>query len=133
MRRLMVHSVGVVALSALMVLLGPSPSRQLPYLGGSGGANLAASSLSGHAATPLAVAVDDGRWKLGSDGACYWDPDDSGPDQCSQTSGRWKLGGDGTCYWDADDSGANQCEPPAASAPVEASTFSRRARLRAGA
>ena len=29
-----------------------------------------------------------------------------GPDQCSQSGGRWKLGGDGSCYWDANDSGA---------------------------
>lgn len=33
---------------------------------------------------PRAVqaASDTGRWKIGNDG-CYWDPNDSGPDQCS--------------------------------------------------
>jgi len=30
---------------------------------------------------PAALA-DQGRWKVGGDG-CYWDPNDSGPDQCS--------------------------------------------------
>jgi hypothetical protein len=57
-----------------------------------------------------------GRWKLGGDGSCNWDPNDSGPDQCSQgnPTGRWKLGGDGSCYWDANDSGPDQCSPPPA-------------------
>jgi hypothetical protein len=53
----------------------------------------------------------DGRWKLGGDGSCYFDPDDSGPDQCEPNLGRWKLGGDGSCYWDPSDSGPNQCAP----------------------
>jgi hypothetical protein len=26
-------------------------------------------------------------------------------------TGRWKLGGDGSCYWDPNDSGPNQCDP----------------------
>jgi hypothetical protein len=29
----------------------------------------------------------------------------------SVQDGRWKLGGDGSCYFGANDSGANQCEP----------------------
>ena len=29
----------------------------------------------------------------------------------SGQEGRWKLGGDGSCYFGANDSGANQCEP----------------------
>ncbi len=53
----------------------------------------------------------DGRWKLASDGSCYLDRNDEGPDQCSPSPGRWKLGGDHSCYWDDDDSGPNQCEP----------------------
>jgi len=28
----------------------------------------------------------------------------------SGQDGRWKLGGDGSCYFDANDSGPNQCE-----------------------
>lgn len=54
-----------------------------------------------------------GRWKLGGDGSCYWDPNDFGPDQCSEATGRWKLGGDGSCYWDPNDGGPDQCQPEA--------------------
>jgi len=60
---------------------------------------------------PSATVGQDGRWKLGGDGSCYFDPDDSGPDQCSPNLGRWKLGGDGSCYWDPADEGPNQCSP----------------------
>jgi hypothetical protein len=62
--------------------------------------------------------TQDGRWKLGDDGSCYFDANDSGPNQCdpgtgSTVSGRWKLSGDGpSCYFDPNDSGPNQCEPP---------------------
>ena len=57
--------------------------------------------------------VSDGRWKLGGDGSCYWDPDDS-VRMMLANQGRWKLGGDGSCYCDPADSGPNQCSPPAA-------------------
>jgi hypothetical protein len=50
-----------------------------------------------------------GRYKLDGSGRCYWDPNDSGPNQC--TMGRWKSDGHGGCYWDANDSGSNQCSP----------------------
>jgi hypothetical protein len=63
----------------------------------------------------------EGRWKLGGDGACYFDAADSGPDQCAPMTGRWKLGGDGNCYFDANDGGPDQCVPveatPATIAP----------------
>src|SRR5262245_22688294 len=49
-----------------------------------------------------------GRWKIG--GPCYWDPNDSGPDQCEPDPGRWKLGTEG-CYFDSGDNGPDQCEP----------------------
>ncbi len=62
-----------------------------------------------------------GRWKLGGDGSCYWDPNDIGPDQCSPPTGRWKLGGDGSCYWDPNDSGPDQCVPTVA-APANEQT-----------
>jgi subtilisin family serine protease len=52
-----------------------------------------------------------GRWKLNYDGSCYWDPNDSGPDQCDPDLGRWKLANDGSCYWDPNDSGPDQCVP----------------------
>jgi hypothetical protein len=83
-------------------------------------------------AAKATAATTDGRWKLGGDGSCYWDPDDSGPDQCSQVVGRWKLGGDGSCYFDANDSGPNQCEPPAASGAAEARAISLRTAFRPG-
>ena len=59
----------------------------------------------------------DGRWKEGSDGSCYFDPSDEGPDQC--TRGRWKIGEAGSCYFDGFDSGPDQCsltDPVAGSA-----------------
>jgi hypothetical protein len=134
MRRLVVHSVGVIALAMLMALLVPSSDQQLQYRAASLVTNLSVAGVSGHAARPVSTAVSDGRWKLGGDGSCYWDPDDAGPDQCSQTpTGRWKLGGDGSCYWDANDSGADQCAPPAPSPAAEARAFSSRAKLRPGA
>jgi len=53
---------------------------------------------------------EDGRWKSDGNGGCYWDANDSGPDQCDPTSGRWKSDGFGNCYWDANDSGSDQCQ-----------------------
>ena len=112
MRRLVEHTAGAIALAALLALLvSPSVVPSNDHV-------MANSFTSGLAITPAAAA--EGRWKLGGDGACYWDPDDSGPDQCSQSSGRWKLGGDGSCYWDANDSGPNQCAPPAEAPAAEA-------------
>jgi len=64
-------------------------------------------------AAPAPIAGQDGRWKSDGNGGCYFDPDDSGPDQCSATLGRWKDDGNGGCYYDASDSGPNQCQPPA--------------------
>jgi hypothetical protein len=54
-----------------------------------------------------------GRYKIGKPGECYWEPRDSGPNQCTPRpapTGRWKESG-GRCYWDANDSGPNQCRP----------------------
>ena len=106
MRSLLVRSATTVVMVALMGLLAsPGPVKQLsPYTGFTSGAPT----------TILhSTIAQDGRWKLGGDGSCYFDPDDSGPDQCSANPGRWKLGGDGSCYWDPADSGPNQCTPPA--------------------
>lgn len=50
-----------------------------------------------------------GRYKDDGQGGCYWDPNDSGPDQCQPATGRWKLDGNGGCYWDPNDSGPDQC------------------------
>jgi hypothetical protein len=52
-----------------------------------------------------------GRWKDDGQGGCYWDPNDSGPDQCVPPTGRWKDDGQGGCYWDPNDSGPDQCVP----------------------
>ncbi|HVX56678.1 MAG TPA: hypothetical protein VHA37_03010 [Candidatus Saccharimonadales bacterium] len=57
------------------------------------------------------VEENDGRWKDDGQGGCYWDPYDSGPDQCNPSGGRWKSDGSGGCYF-ADDSGPDQCTPP---------------------
>ena len=66
----------------------------------------------------LAVGLSgqDGRWKLGGDGSCYFDASDSGPNQCEpsrstpgqQSAGRWKLGESDTCYFDSNDSGPDR-------------------------
>ena len=121
MRRLVEHIVGALVMAALIALVVPASarhqsSRQPAALAAT---NLFAATGTGTVTKPAAAATSDGRWKLGGDGSCYWDPDDSGPDQCSPNQGRWKLGGDGSCYWDASDSGPNQCEP-ASAAPAEA-------------
>jgi hypothetical protein len=82
----------------------------------------------GLAAAAAAASKSDGRWKIGSDGGCYFDDTDSGPDQCLPP-GRWKIGDDGGCYFDAEDSGPNQCTPAesTASAVPQAATSSLRA------
>jgi hypothetical protein len=51
-----------------------------------------------------------GRLKDDGFGGCYWEPNDSGPNQC-YPNGRWKVDGSGGCYWDANDAGPNQCAP----------------------
>src|SRR5262245_10861897 len=106
MRSLLVRSATMMAMIALMGLVTPS-ATVTPFSPHAGFTT----------ATPTllhSTATQDGRWKLGGDGSCYFDPDDSGPDQCSPNAGRWKLGGDGSCYWDPADSGPNQCSPPTA-------------------
>ena len=52
-----------------------------------------------------------GRYKKTGD-RCEWDPKDSGPDQCVPPKGRFKKDG-GRCVWDANDSGTDQCRPGA--------------------
>jgi hypothetical protein len=49
-----------------------------------------------------------------------WEPNDSGPDQCSGSTptGRWKSDGNGGCYWEPNDSGPDQCVPPHASLSI---------------
>ena len=106
MRSLLVRSATMVAMVTLMGLLAP-PTSMTQFSSHSGFTNVTSTTIL-HSAT-----TQDGRWKLGGDGSCYFDPDDSGPDQCSPNPGRWKLGGDGNCYWDPADSGPNQCTPPA--------------------
>ena len=62
---------------------------------------------------PVGVSVQDGRWKLGGDGSCYFDANDSGPNQCEpnlptpspRSAGRWKVGENDACYFDPNDSG----------------------------
>ena len=52
-----------------------------------------------------------GRFKWDGRGGCYWEPNDSGPDQCSPPPGRYKYNGSGSCYWEPNDSGPDQCSP----------------------
>lgn len=116
MRRLVEHSVRALVMAALIALVvQPSVTQHSPSQPAA--TSLFAATGTGTVNEPVAAATADGRWKLGGDGSCYWDPDDSGSDQCSPNQGRWKLGGDGSCYWDANDSGPNQCEPASAASP----------------
>jgi hypothetical protein len=68
------------------------------------------------------VVVQKGRNKAGPGGTCVFDPNDSGPDQCTlsgssgtpgtpSSAGRFKAGPGGTCVFDPNDSGPNQCTP----------------------
>jgi hypothetical protein len=129
MRRLVEHIAGAIALTALMALLIPA---SVAPLNDHATVSATAAATTGLAAKPTAAATADGRWKLGGDGSCFWDPDDSGPDQCAQAEGRWKLGGDGSCYWDANDSGPSQCAPPAESPAAEARALSPQTAFRPG-
>jgi hypothetical protein len=70
------------------------------------GASLALAMILAGSVSSSAV---DGRWKLADDGSCYFDAEDSGPDQCDATPGRWKDDGNGGCYFDENDSGPDQC------------------------
>ena len=54
-----------------------------------------------------------GRYKL-TGGGCVWDPNDTGPDQCSPAPppGRFKFDGWGNCYWEPNDFPPDQCSLP---------------------
>ena len=89
MRRLVEHSAAAIAFAALMALLIPSsvvPSNP----------------------DAMASAITDTHKAIATSPTA------------ATSDGRWKLGGDGSCVFDANDSGPNQCEPPAASPAVEA-------------
>jgi hypothetical protein len=62
--------------------------------------------------TPPVLMSATGRWKWGGS-ECYWEPNDSGPNQCSpgERRGRWKDQGYRVCVWDENDSGPDQCDP----------------------
>ena len=51
-----------------------------------------------------------GRFK-GGPNACTWDANDAGPDQCRPPKGRWKGGPNNACTWDGNDDGPDQCNP----------------------
>lgn len=59
-----------------------------------------------------AVPAEAGRWKIGY-GKCYWDANDSGPNQCSP--GRWKV--NNGCWFVVNDTGPDQCVPPPQTTP----------------
>jgi hypothetical protein len=59
----------------------------------------------------LAVAPVEANGRYKKDGKrCVWDPNDSGPNQCTPPKGRYKKAGD-RCVWEANDSGPDQCTP----------------------
>jgi hypothetical protein len=80
----------------------------------SGNASLQGFNLDGGRYLGPTPASPTGRYMLDGNGACYWEPNDSGDDQCSvppPPTGRWKGDGYGGCYWDPNDSGPDQCSP----------------------
>jgi hypothetical protein len=84
--------------------------------GGSGLTTTQPSPINAMDAGRSLVVVEKGRNKIGPAGTCVFDPNDSGPDQCtllgtSQSSGRFKAGPGNTCVFDPTDSGPNQCTP----------------------
>jgi len=107
MRSVLVRSAAMVATIVVGLI---APSLSVPATIGNSDHQLV--TVTSNTAMPLRSTLSqDGRWKLGGDGSCYFDPDDAGPDQCTPNLGRWKLGGDGSCYWDPADEGPNQCAP----------------------
>jgi hypothetical protein len=61
-----------------------------------------------------------GRFKASPDGTCIFDPNDSGPNQCTPavvipgnppSGGRFKAGPGGSCVFVPNDGGPNQCTP----------------------
>lgn len=97
----MLEFIGIQA--ATVAGLNPAPCGGGGGCGGCGGGSAAAMAAHGGGGS--------GRWKV--DGStCYFDPTDSGADQCDPTAGRWKDDGNGGCYFDPNDYGPNQCQPP---------------------
>jgi hypothetical protein len=90
--------------------------------------NLGASRSAG---ASVYVAPPTGRYKYNGSGQCYWEPNDSGPNQCTPPpppTGRYKLDGQGHCYWDPYDSGPNQCTPLSQETPTPAESTVGQAR-----
>jgi hypothetical protein len=67
-----------------------------------------------------ATGTSSGRFKASPDGTCIFDPNDSGPDQCTPavvvpgnppSGGRFKAQPDGSCVFVPNDGGPNQCTP----------------------
>jgi hypothetical protein len=80
-----------------------------------------------------AASASSGRFKAAPDGTCTFDPNDSGPDQCTPavvipgnppSGGRFKAGPGGTCVFVPNDGGPNQCTPAGGSTtPPSAGRF----------
>src|SRR5215217_1204593 len=79
MRKLVEHAAGAIALATLMALLIPSSVQ--PLTDQSMVSSVAGSS--GMVVMNPTAAATSGRWKLGGDGSCVWDANDSGPNQCA--------------------------------------------------
>ena len=93
MRRVVQHTAGAIAIATLMALLIPASPQALenyPIVAATAASNATVAAKSG------ATAATDGRWKLGGDGSCYWDPDDSGPNQCTPPAADGIEATDGT-------------------------------------
>ena len=114
-----VRIITVTTFVAMSVACGSSglPTTQpSPINAVDGGRSLVAVEKAGTSATS---SPSSGRFKS-IDGTCVFDPNDSGPDQCTPavvipgnppSGGRFKAEPDGTCVFVPNDGGPNQCTP----------------------
>jgi len=105
----MTGSIVCAALTTLLFATSAVDSRSTTSLAANG--TDVSARLDVHSSGDIAVPQNKGRFKVKGEN-CLFDPNDSGPNQCTPaTRGRFKKSGD-DCAWDANDDGPDQCTPP---------------------
>ena len=106
----MTGSIVCAALTTLLFATSAVDSRSTTSLAANG--TDVSARLDVHSSGDTAVPQNKGRFKVKGEN-CLWDPNDSGPNQCTpETRGRFKKGGDDSCVWAGGDDGPDQCTPP---------------------
>jgi hypothetical protein len=131
-----VRIITVTAFVAMSVACGGSglPTTQpSPNNAVDAGRSLVAVEKARSLSETLGTLPSSGRFKAAPDGTCTFDPNDSGPDQCTPAvvipgnppvGGRFKAGPGGTCVFVPNDGGPNQCTPAGGSTtPPSAGRF----------